>query len=93
MGDWTLTATVNFVRDFESQSQRNRVVVRIGHLRRLIQELDVEWVKDYKLLSAAPGSGRVYRDVLADAQGGSRLLFSVKAREILLLGFDLHDDA
>lgn len=93
MGDWTLTATVNFVRDFEYQSQRNRVVIRIRHLRRLIQELDVEWVNHYKLLNAAPGSGRVYRDVLADAQGGSRLLFSVKAREILLLGFDLHDDA
>lgn len=93
MGEWKLSATENFVRDFESQTQRHRAVTRIRHMRRMIEELDVEWVTKYKLLSSPVGAGRVYRDVLTDAQGGSRLLFSVNGREIKLLGFDLHDDA
>lgn len=93
MGDWNLSGTDSFVRHYLSQGQRQRVVSRVRHLRRLIDELDVEWVNKYKLLTSDPETGRVYRDVISDAQGGSRLLFSIIGREIRLIGFDLHDDS
>lgn len=93
MGEWILTATEGFVADYESQAQRYRVISRIKHLRRLIDELDIEWVNKYKLLTSDFDTGRVYRDVLTEAQGGSRLLFSIQGRDIRLIGFDLHDDS
>lgn len=90
---WNLWATDSFVRDYLSQSQRQRVVARVRHLRRLIDELDVEWVNKYKLLTSDQETGRVYRDVLSDAQGGARLLFSIVGRDIRLIGFDQHDNS
>jgi hypothetical protein len=93
MGEWILTATEGFVEDYESQAQSYRVVSRIKHLRRLIDELDIEWVNKYKLLTSDFDTGRVYRDVLTEAQGGSRLLFSIQGKDIRLIGFDLHDDS
>lgn len=93
VGVWNLWATDSFVRDYLSQSQRQRVVARVRHLRRLIDELDVEWVNKYKLLTSDQETGRVYRDVLSDAQGGARLLFSIVGRDIRLIGFDQHDNS
>lgn len=93
VGVWNLLATDSFVRDYLSQSQRHRVVARVRHLRRLIDELDVEWVNKYKLLTSDLETGRVYRDVLSDAQGGARLLFSIVGRDIRLIGFDQHHNS
>ena len=94
MEEWTLSATDGFVKDFEAQSQRFRVVQRISRLRNIISEQGIEWVKKYKLLTTDSSLGiRAYRDVVSAAQGGARLLFSIKDRDIRLIGFDLHDES